>query len=174
MINIIKTTKEIILRGKNPLIGSIITGFIAGVILFEVLAPQIINAEFKNPTPVAVSIKLVKNGKLTVCKLNKEAYETIKKVKMIITAYSSAPDQTDDTPFTTASGKHVVDGIIANNLLPFGTKIRIPQLFGDKIFIVEDRMHTRKGKYHADIWMSEYSQAKSFGAKLTEIEVLES
>lgn len=153
---------------------SIIAGFLAGVILFEILVPQTINAEVKTQSPVASSIQLVKNGKLTVCKLNKEAYETVKKVKMIITAYSSTPDQTDDTPFITASGKHVADGIIANNLLPFGTKVRIPQLYGDKIFIVEDRMHTRKGKYMADIWMPEYSEAKNFGVKVTEIEVIES
>ncbi|MEK7080645.1 MAG: hypothetical protein AAB925_02350 [Patescibacteria group bacterium] len=159
---------------KIPQTSSIIAGFIAGVILFETLVPQTAVAELKNSAPIASSIQLVKNGKLTVCKLNKEAYEIVKKVKMIITAYSSTPDQTDDTPFITASGKHVADGIIANNLLPFGTKVRIPQLYGDKIFIVEDRMHTRKGKYMADIWMPEYIQAKNFGAKITEIEVIES
>ena len=159
---------------KLPQISSIIAGFIAGVILLEVLVPQAVIAELKNSAPVTVSVTLVKNGKLTVCKLNKEAYETVKKVKMIITAYSSAPDQTDDTPFITASGKKVADGIIANNLLPFGTKVRIPQLYGDKVFVVEDRMHSRKGKYHADIWMPEYLQAKNFGAKITEIEVIES
>ena len=154
---------------------SIIAGFLAGVILFEILVPQVINAELKTASaPIMSSIQLVKNGKLTVCKLNKEAYETVKKVKMIITAYSSTPDQTDDAPFITASGKHVADGIIANNLLPFGTKVRIPQLYGDKIFIVEDRMHTRKGKYMADIWMPKYSEAKNFGVKITEIEVIES
>ena len=159
---------------KLPQISSIIAGFIAGVILFEILVPQIINAELKNPVQIMSNIQLVKNGKLTVCKLNKEAYETVKKVKMIITAYSSTPDQTDDTPFITASGKHVASNIVANNMLPFGTKIRIPELYGDKIFVVEDRMHTRKGNYMADIWMPEYSQAKNFGVKVTEIEVVES
>jgi len=59
-------------------------------------------------------------------------------------------------------------------MLPFGTKVRIPQLYGDKVFIVEDRMHQRKGKYHVDIWFPEQIQAKEFGAKLADIEVLES
>ena len=37
-----------------------------------------------------------------------------------LTAYSSSVDETDDTPFITASGKHVRDGIVATNFLPFG------------------------------------------------------
>jgi len=174
MINFLNIVKNAVLRGRAPQISSIIAGFMAGVILFELLVPQAINAEFKNPAPAMSSIELIKNGNLTVSKINKEAKKTVKKIKMIITAYSSTPDQTDDTPFITASGKRVADGVIANNLLPFGTKVRIPQLFGDKIFVVEDRMHSRKGKYQADIWMPEYSQAKNFGAKVTEIEILES
>lgn len=141
-----------------PKISSIMAGFIAGIILLEILVPQPAIAKTHNQPPVATIVK----------------YEVVKKVKMIITAYSSTPSQTDSTPFITASGKEVADGIIANNLLPFGTKVRIPQLYGDKVFVVEDRMHSRKGKYHADIWMPEYSQAKNFGAKITEIEILES
>jgi len=99
---------------------------------------------------------------------------TIKKVKVVVTAYSSTTWQTDSTPFITASGEWVKDGIVANNLLPFGTEIRIPEIYGDKIFVVEDRMNSRKGKYHVDIWFEDYCQAKDFGAKFTYIEVLES
>ena len=174
MINLFNIVKKAVLTGQTPQISSIFAGFIAGVILLEILVPQPAIAQLKNQAPVTSVIKLVKNGRLTVCKLNKESYEVIKKVKMVITAYSSTPDQTDDTPFITASGKTVADGIIANNLLPFGTKVRIPQLYGDKVFVVEDRMHTRMGNYHADIWMPEYIQAKNFGAKVAEIEVIES
>jgi len=97
-----------------------------------------------------------------------------KTLKMIITAYSSTPWETDDTPFITASGETVKEGIVANNMLPFGTEIRIPELYGDKIFVVEDRMNWTKGYYHIDIWFPDYCQAKSFGAKITYIEVLES
>jgi len=95
-------------------------------------------------------------------------------VKVIITAYSSTPAETDDTPFITAAGTAVRDGIIANNLLPFGTKIRIPELYGDKVFTVEDRMSSKKGYYHFDIWFPSKDEAKAFGAKLTNIEILES
>src|SRR3990167_5924685 len=79
-----------------------------------------------------------------------------------LTAYSSSVDETDDTPFITASGKHVRDGIVATNFLPFGTKIKIPSLYGDKIFVVEDRMHPRK-KQQIDIWFPERWQAVDFG-----------
>ena len=101
------------------------------------------------------------------------APKVAKTIKVIITAYSSTPEETDDTPFITAAGTTVRDGIIANNLFPFGTKIRIPELYGDKVFTVEDRMSRKKGYYHFDIWFSSKQGAKDFGAKLTHIEVLE-
>ena len=95
-------------------------------------------------------------------------------IKVIITAYSSSHWQTDSTPFVTAAGTEVRDGIIANNLLAFGTKVKIPELYGNKIFVVEDRMHSKKGYYHVDIWFSSYDEALNFGAKTTYIEILES
>ena len=95
-----------------------------------------------------------------------------KKIKVIVTAYSSSSWETDDNPYITASGSYVKEGIVANNILPFGTKIRLPEVFGDKIFIVEDRMHWRKDNYHIDIWSSSYEEAKNFGAKITEMEIL--
>ena len=158
---------------KKPLFKAVITGFIAGIVVYGALVPQVINADLKNSAAVLNPSTLVKNGHLTICKLDKSSYEVVKTIKMMLTGYSSTPDQTDDTPFITASGKKVTDGIIANNMLPFGTKIRIPELYGDKVFTVQDRMHQRKGLYHADIWFSERSDAKSFGAKLASIEVLE-
>ena len=62
---------------------------------------------------------------------------------------------------------------MANNLLPFGTEIRIPELYGDRIFVVEDRMSRKKSYYHVDIWFPSKEEAKNFGAERTYIEVLE-
>jgi 3D (Asp-Asp-Asp) domain-containing protein len=93
-------------------------------------------------------------------------------VMMKITAYSSEESQTDSTPFITASGKHVADGIVANNMLPFGAKVRIPALYGDKVFIVQDRMNKKKSDYHLDIWMPEHDQATKFGAQIAYVEIL--
>jgi len=99
--------------------------------------------------------------------------KVIRRLPVIITAYSSTHWQTDDNPYLTAAGTWVRDGIVANNILAFGTKIRIPELFGDKIFVVEDRMSWEKGNYQIDIWFPNYWQALSFGAKRTYIEILE-
>lgn len=99
--------------------------------------------------------------------------KTYKKIKVIVTAYSSTEWQTDDTPFITANGSEVRDGIVANNMLPFGTEITLPELYGNKVFTVEDRMHSRKSKYQVDIWFPTLEEAKAFGVKETYIEVLE-
>ena len=98
--------------------------------------------------------------------------KVIKKLPVVVTAYSSTPEQTDDTPTITANGTLVRDGIVANNLLAFGTEIRMPEIYGEKVFTVEDRMHSRKGDYHFDVWFQEYSEALGFGAQLTYVEVL--
>ena len=97
----------------------------------------------------------------------------IKELVVSITAYSSTPDQTDNSPFITARGTYVRDGIIAANFLPFGTKIKIPELFGDKIFIVEDRMNSRYW-HKVDIWFPERQDALEFGIKTAKIQIIES
>ncbi len=85
------------------------------------------------------------------------------------TAYSSTPDQTDSSPFITASGSRVRHGIIAANFLPMGTTVRI----GDEIFTVEDRMNQRyNDQYHIDIWMTSREAAQRFGTKTLLIEVI--
>lgn len=95
-----------------------------------------------------------------------------KVVKAVITAYSSTIDQCDEDPFTAASGKQVYDGMIAANWLPFGTMIKIPSLYGDKIFTVDDRMNSRYGYGRMDIWMdAPKSEVKKFGVKRVEIEI---
>lgn len=98
--------------------------------------------------------------------------KVIKRIKMIVTGYSSSPDETDSTPFITASGEKVRLGICANNLLPLHTKIRIPELFGDRIFTVEDRMNSNKSPYHIDIWFPNKKEALNFGAKFSYVEIL--
>lgn len=89
----------------------------------------------------------------------------------VVTGFSSTPEETDDTPLITASGIHVHEGTAAANWLPFGTKIRIPELFGKKVFTVEDRMHERFSD-RVDIWFPEKSQAKDFGAQAMRVEIL--
>jgi len=88
----------------------------------------------------------------------------VKSMRITVTAYSSTPDQTDSTPFETANGTHVRDGIIAANFLPFHTRVRFPEIYGDKVFTVEDRMNARYA-VRADIWMEGRKEAVIFGLK---------
>ncbi|MDD3284269.1 MAG: hypothetical protein PHZ07_01615 [Patescibacteria group bacterium] len=99
-----------------------------------------------------------------------EQKKPTKVVKMTLTAYNSDSAQTDDSPCITASGldvcKRNVEDIVATNYmnLPFGTIIRIPELFGDRQFIIEDRMNARYTNT-LDIWMKDYGNARKFGVK---------
>ncbi|HCC59705.1 MAG: hypothetical protein A2402_02825 [Candidatus Staskawiczbacteria bacterium RIFOXYC1_FULL_37_43] len=151
-----------VLRGKTLILGSG-AGVIAGICLLGVVMPQATNADFENNAYVSY-----------VTKVDIQTIEKIvKTIKVVVTAYSSCPEETDDTPFITASGKSVADGVVANNLLPLGTKIRIPELYGDKVFVVEDRMNSKKSDYHVDIWLPSKTLALNFGVKTAEIEILE-
>jgi len=99
-----------------------------------------------------------------------ESEVTVRRVTL--TSYSSTPDQTDDTPFVTASNTIVRDGVIAANFLPFGTKVQIPELFGDKIFVVEDRMHTRF-QDRIDVWSPDRATALKIGKREVTVVIYE-
>jgi len=89
-----------------------------------------------------------------------------------VTAYSSSVAQCDASPFVTASGQRVREGIVAANFLPLGTKIKIPALFGDKVFEVQDRM-AQKHWGRVDVWFADYFSATRFGTKKLEVEIVE-
>lgn len=95
---------------------------------------------------------------------------------IVFTAYNSEIGQCDATPCITANGfnvcKHGKEDTIAMNGIKFGTKIRIPDLFGDRVFVVRDRMNARYGSNRADIWMIDKADARKFGVKLAKVEVL--
>lgn len=91
---------------------------------------------------------------------------TLRTAMTTVTAYSSAPNQTDGTPFVTADGSCVNDGVIAANFLKIGTRVRLPDLFGDKIFEVHDRMNERYFN-RIDVWMKDIKDARQFGLKRT-------
>lgn len=94
----------------------------------------------------------------------------------VITAYNSEVSQTDDDPCTTANGynlcKNNKEDSIAANFLKFGTKVRIPELFGDKVFVVRDRMNVKHAN-RIDVWMKDHGDAMKFGVKFAKIEVIE-
>jgi 3D (Asp-Asp-Asp) domain-containing protein len=114
-------------------------------------------------------------GEESAAFISKSGPNTVNAPKAIylktVTAFSSSPEETDSTPFITASGGEVHEGTAAANWLPFGTKIRIPKLFGNKVFTIEDRMNARYSD-RLDIWFPEKNQAKDFGMQTMRVEVL--
>jgi 3D (Asp-Asp-Asp) domain-containing protein len=141
----------------------------------SILLPNlVISAEEKASQNNKVSISpLIKEDKT---KLAVTEEKVIKTYHIPVTAYSSTVDQCDSTPCITANGfdlcKHNQEDVIAANFLPFGTKVRMPEIYGDRIFTVQDRMNARY-YYRADIWMKTRAAAVKFGLVYTTIEVLE-
>jgi len=161
--------------GENLLIVLMGIGILASFSLISRLGAQKTEAEVIIGEELEGKLALVqRNSLLPISDPSGPEFQVVRKIPVIITAYSSSPWETDSNPYLTAAGTQVKKGVVANNLLPFGTKIRIPEIYGDKIFVVEDRMNWKKGYYQVDIWFPSYWEAKSFGAKRTYIEILES
>ena len=146
-------------------IGSLVRGNV-------ILAPFSLGHEAKNSLEFAV----IGGNALTSRYEPPLAYTSLSEdwrlLTLVITAYSSSVDETDSTPFITASGSRTRDGVVATNILPFGTKVKIPELFGDKVFTVEDRMNRRYTE-RLDIWFPSKYEAKKFGKQLAQIVIFE-
>lgn len=98
----------------------------------------------------------------------------------VMTAYSSDVAQTDATPCIPADWKYDLcenyekygeRNTIAANFLPMGTKVRFPDLYGDKVFVVRDRMNSRYGMGRGDIWMPTRTEAVQFGVRKVTMEI---
>ncbi len=97
----------------------------------------------------------------------------IRNYRSQVTVYHSVPWQTSGDPFITASGTRVHDGTVAANCLPFGTRLRLPEISGDKVYVVEDRLAADKSCFIIDIWEDYTLNPPSFGAPITTIEILD-
>ena len=146
-----------------------------GAFISPIIAPLAVNADVSQKLP---KNEFISQGKPLPSVSIPFAGNLVQKdmpdkvMKAVITAYTSTPGQTDDTPFIAATGKRVHDGMIAANGLPFGTKIKIPALYGDKIFVVEDRMNSRYKLGRMDIWLdTTRAEAMKFGVKRVEVEI---
>ncbi len=98
-------------------------------------------------------------------------------IMVVATAYSSSVGETDSDPCTTANGfnvcKNNIENVIAANFLPFGTRVRLPDLYGDRTFTVHDRMNRRYGKGRIDVWLKTKQSARQFGVKRIQMEIVE-
>lgn len=103
-------------------------------------------------------------------------YKVVRTSTHVMTAYNSEVGQTDDSPCITANGfnvcKHGIEDTVAANFLKLGTKVKIPDLYGDRIFVVRDRMN-KKHPNRVDIWMKDRPSAIKFGVKTVKIQVVE-
>lgn len=156
-------------KTKNTLISALLV-----VLLAQNLFPAVVFAAKTNYIPSdrekELTISESPAGKLFY--IGKSVKKPSRVVMTVLTAYSSTPDQTDSDPFVAASGKRVYDGMVAANWLPFGTKIKIPSLYGNKVFTVDDRMNPRYGYGRMDIWMdAPHKVVGKFGVKRAEVEV---
>ena len=107
--------------------------------------------------------------------LNLEAIKNLqRKQNVTVTAYSPSQQETDTTPFITASNKKVRHGIIAvsRDLFDkgwvFGRKVYIKTL---GVFTIDDLMAKRK-RNHIDIFMFNQTDALSFGKRKLDAHLL--
>ena len=136
---------------------------------FGLIDDNLLNQEEISLSPVNGMITL--QGQALVQSSAPDTPVVVSQRWVTVTAYSSTVDQTDSTPFITASGTGVRDGIVACNFLRFGTRVRFPLVYGDKVFVVEDRM-ALKNSHKMDIWFETREDAKQFGVQKLHVEVL--
>ena len=150
--------------------------FIASILIVApVIKPELAQGSVlivnQSSSQQVASVELLAKNYPRLRSLSTSKGQKTKVVETLITAYSSSPDETDSTPFITASGSYVRNGVVAANFLPFGTQIRIPEIFGDQIFTVEDRLHKMYND-RIDVWFPSKGEALKFGFKITKIEIL--
>lgn len=104
--------------------------------------------------------------------------QPIKATWVVATAYSSDVAQTDDTPCIPAADYDLCKqyeqqgfgNTIAANFLPLETQVKLPDLSGEQIFVVRDRMHERYGAGRIDVWLPTRAEAENFGVKYIRME----
>lgn len=154
--------------------------FLLAVASLIVIAPRIASADMRTDSGpsekmIALQVHAMQNetaayGRLPVVK----SLPVPHTLRIPITAYNSESGQTDATPCIAARGfdlcAHNEEDVVAANFLPIGAQVKIPELYGDRVFTVVDRMNPRY-YYRMDVWMREKETAKHFGVKYATVEV---
>lgn len=151
---------------------------VLAAVFFSFSMPQVVEAQ-KGENELISAIKDIfaqsENPTFPVAEDRKPA----KTIWVTVTAYSSTVDQCDDTPCVTANGFDLCQNYeetaaadtIAANFMKFGAQVRLPEVSGNKILVVRDRMNARYGYGRIDVWMPTREMAKEFGVKRVKMEI---
>lgn len=175
--------KKLVKNIKSLIFSEILSTIVLVCFASNLLFPQI--AEAKTAEKVRAEDIIIQPSPITVIEPESSKFTNhlpeipgprVRRTTYITaTAYSSTVDQCDSTPCIAAKGfnlcKHNKENVIASNYLPIGAKVRFPELYGDKIFTVQDRMNARYYK-RIDFWMKTRQKAKNFGLKYVKMEIL--
>ncbi len=147
--------------------------FVFDMLFFPI--PSIAGAQSSIQSNIALKARIVEKtekqdrevAQTKYLPLNKDI-KTQKAIRISLTAYTSSIEECQGDPCITANGFNLCrqdqEDTIATNRLPLGTKVKIPELYEDKVFVVRDRMNKRYYN-RADIWMQEKEKAIQFGIK---------
>lgn len=166
--------------------GRVIGGIVVLTVLAGALSPWV--AETKTQEVIGQVFSAKEAPSFPVAEEREPAYTQW----VVATAYSSDPWQTDSTPCIPAMNfdlcahyeENGLENTIAANFLPLGTHVKLPELYGDKVFVVRDRMNARyNGTNRIDIWVGSETpvnqeiianakaKAIAFGVKQIKMEV---
>ena len=168
-----KSHDPFLLWGEYPHGWQMIKDLILCLMLLNALISQLKQIDLAGmmaEAPEIASVATIQPAEASTVNPEPKTQETTKsEATGEFSAYNSEENQTDSDPYTMASGKRVYAGAVANNCLPFGTKIKV----NGKVKVIEDRMNSRYGCEHFDIWMAEYDDAIAFGRKTMTYEVIQ-
>lgn len=123
----------------------------------------------QNPSQESLSVF---NKKVKGYSSTKTANDAVygEKMDILVTGYSSTPDQCWGDPFITASGERVHVGTMAcPPEYAFGTKIEID---GMGTYVCEDRGGAIKGN-HFDMWFESRGEALQWGKRIVEARIIQ-
>lgn len=165
-------TKNNAIRKSTNIVSTLIIGL---SILLSQTSPIVVKATVES-TPAFIDSLDTNLPEITAPRLAKRT------LKVVATAYSSDAAQTDSTPCIPAMWsfnlckyfeKTGLEDTIAANFLPLGTEVRFPDLYGDQIFVVRDRMNSKyNGMSRIDFWKKSRGNAVKFGVARIKMEVL--
>lgn len=137
--------------------------------LGSMIPAQVVNAKTQQVVVSVVPLEPLESGLKSKDKDEQTSFpksapaEAAWSMTVVATAYSSDPYQTDNTPCIPAMGsfdlcenyeKFGIENTIAANFLPLGTQVKFPELFGDAVFVVRDRMNAKyNGTNRIDFWI---------------------